>query len=341
MRFAAWLVLACALACNGAMAEAPAKFPPVKFALDWVVEGSHAVFAEAVRNNDFTAEGLSVTIDRGFGSGDTINKVANGSYEFGYANINAIPPFNAKNPGNQVICVFVVYDGILNSIIARKAAGIQVPRDLEGKSIADAVDDDSRLLFPVYAKAAGIDAGKINWISVSSNLRDAMLAQKRADAVGAISTALLAIEKLGVPSSDLVVLNYTDVLPALLRSGIIVSAKTAAEKPELVAAFVRAVAAGELQAIHAPEEAAAAIAQLSPLIDVTLETDRFRINLAQSILTANVRRHGLSYVTPQRLTDDLGIVSAAYGLPIDPAAATSLYTDRFLPPRAALQVTGQ
>src|ERR1700744_3357229 len=70
----------------------------VKFVLDWSVIGTHAPFAVALKNKLFEKHGLSVTIDRWLGSTDTINKVANGVYEFGFADPNLLLEYNSKNP---------------------------------------------------------------------------------------------------------------------------------------------------------------------------------------------------------------------------------------------------
>ena len=51
----------------------------VKFAIDFTYQGNHAIWGLALAQGMFSREGLNVTMDRGYGSGDTIVKVASGA----------------------------------------------------------------------------------------------------------------------------------------------------------------------------------------------------------------------------------------------------------------------
>lgn len=323
-----------------AIAATPVSAQPLtktKLVLDWTFEGSHAVFAETKGDGYFEKNNLDVTVDRGYGSGDSIVKVASGAYDFGYVNVNSLIPYNAENPENKLIAVFLVYDVNANSIIARKSAGIGTPKDLEGRKIGAPVNDDSRILFATYAAGIGIDPEKVDWETVESNLRDTLFAQKKVDAIAAIATATINLENYGVPASDLAVFSYGDVLPEILGQGIVVREKTAREKPELVKAFIKALSQGELAAIADPKAAAAKLKLFDELTNVELETKRFIRRLEISGLTPNVRQNGLSYVTNSRVEANVKTISAAFSL--SPAEnAASLYTDAFLPPREELKL---
>lgn len=68
-----------------AMAETP-----VKFTLDWKFEGPAAAYLAAIDKGFYKEEGLDVSIDSGNGSLDAIPKVASGTYQFGFADINSL-----------------------------------------------------------------------------------------------------------------------------------------------------------------------------------------------------------------------------------------------------------
>ena len=71
------LVVAAALLAGFiSLGSASAQNTKVKFVLDWTWQSHHAIWTLAQDNGYFAAEGLDVTIDRGFGSGDTVAKVA-------------------------------------------------------------------------------------------------------------------------------------------------------------------------------------------------------------------------------------------------------------------------
>lgn len=61
----------------------------VRFALDWRFEGPAAPYFVAIDSGYYKAEGLDVTIDPGTGSVEGINRVASGTYQFGFADINS------------------------------------------------------------------------------------------------------------------------------------------------------------------------------------------------------------------------------------------------------------
>ena len=74
---------------------------PVKFCLDWAFQGPQAPFLLAAERGFFREEGLNVTVDRGFGSGDTPVKVASGAYEFGVADLSPAIRLRLTSPGSD------------------------------------------------------------------------------------------------------------------------------------------------------------------------------------------------------------------------------------------------
>ena len=75
-------VAAALLAAGGAVAQTP-----VRFSLDWRWEGPAAIFAVALDKGYFKAEGLDVTIDPASGSREPISRVASGTYDMGFGEL--------------------------------------------------------------------------------------------------------------------------------------------------------------------------------------------------------------------------------------------------------------
>ena len=165
---------------TSALAQGTTK---LRFAADWAFQGPQAPFLLPHENGCYTRAGIDVVTDRGFGSGDTITKVATGAYDIGFGDINAMMEYNARQPDSKLIAVFMIYDGASLSIISRKGNGIAKPADLVGKTIAAPPGDASRRLFPVLAKANNFDPASVKWMNVSPELRESMLARKSADAI--------------------------------------------------------------------------------------------------------------------------------------------------------------
>src|SRR5215510_15908093 len=80
---------------------------PIKFTLDWVFQGPTAPFLVALEKGYYKAEGLEVTMDPGRGSAGAVQGVATGAYQIGFADVNTLIEYNAKNPGNELLCVFM------------------------------------------------------------------------------------------------------------------------------------------------------------------------------------------------------------------------------------------
>src|SRR5215213_3453814 len=69
----------------------------IKFSLDFKFEGPAAPFLVAIDKGYFKAEGLDVTIDTAAGSLEPINRVASGTYDMGFGDINSLIKFRDAN----------------------------------------------------------------------------------------------------------------------------------------------------------------------------------------------------------------------------------------------------
>lgn len=307
----------------------------VSMLMDFLWQSSQGGFTLAADRGYYAAEGLEVSIDHGQGSGDTISKVASGTYDIGFADINLLVKFNAENPNNKVKAFFVAYDASLASIVTLARTGIKAPKDLEGRTIAAPDYDNVRMLFPTFARLAGIDAAKVKWLSVQGQLRDTMLAQGHADASASFSTtAYLALTSFGIPPADIVTMRYVDYGLDLYGSALVASERTIAERPKLLAGVARAVVHGLKDALAHPEDAVASIRQRDPLLKDDVELQRFNMVAKQSMVTPSVRRLGLGAADPERLARTIGFVAEAFKI-ANPPRPDDVYTGAFLPPREA------
>ena len=321
-------------AAGGAFAQAPAK---LRFAADWAFQGPQAPFLMPHENGCYTKAGLDVVTDRGFGSGDTITKVASGGYDIGFADINAMMEYNARQPDSKLIAVFMIYDGASLSIITRKGNGIAKPADLVGKTIAAPPGDASRRLFPVLAKANNFDPASVKWMNVSPELRESMLARKNADAIsGASFTGYMGVRAAGVPKEEVVMLRFPEYGASLYGSALVVKPAFAAANAAAVTALIGCVAEGIAQSMKSPDAAIEALAKREKLTDKKIEMERMQLSIDWSIATPWVRENGMSKIDPARLAKSVQDVAAALDIPPQPVG--EVFTDRYLPPRAKLML---
>ena len=75
--------------------------------------------------------------------------------------------------------VSIVYARPPQAIFCREDSGFKQPKDLEGASIANPAGGATVDMFPIYARAAGFDAGKVKWIVAGSDALPGLLAGNR------------------------------------------------------------------------------------------------------------------------------------------------------------------
>lgn len=318
-----------------AMAQAKTE---VRFVLDWAFQGPQSMFLLAEDKGYYAAAAVAVKIDRGFGSADAVNKVASGAYDMGFADINSLIEFNAKNPDKALTAVMIGYDTPPLAIVTLKKTGIAKPADLEGKTLAAPVFDAAYRLFPLFTSAAKIDGNKAKWLNVKPELREPMLIKGEADAIsGFYFTALLNLKAAKVAESDIVAFQYADYGVDVYGNAVIVAPAFAEKHPEAVKGFVGAVIKGAKDTLKDPKAAVAAVKKRDALIDEGVELERLQLAIARNILTENVQRDGLGGVQPARLAKNIDLIVDVFKLPAKPAP-DKIFTDRFLPPAAMRKV---
>lgn len=306
----------------------------VKFVVDFALQGNHSVFALGLDRGYYTREGLNVTMDRGYGSGDTIVKVASGAYDIGFADINAAVKFNALNPDKRVIAVYQGFDRTLSAVITLARSGIKQPTDVQGRTMGAPEADASRLLFPVFAVKNGIDMAKVSWKSIAPNLRETILVQGQVDAItGFTTTSVFNLIAAGVKRDQIVTMPFADHGLDLYGNAVVAREDYIAAHPEIMQGFVRATIAGTRDAIKDPAAGMQALLKRNPLFDVELERRRFEMALTDAILTPYVEKNGLGSVEPARMALTIEANAQAYGI-ANPPTPEQLYTTRFLPPPA-------
>jgi NitT/TauT family transport system substrate-binding protein len=276
-------------------------------------------------------EGIAMTIDRGFGSGDTVQKVAAGTYDMGFGDINSVIEFNARNPGKEVIGVAMVYNTPPHAIMSIKGKGINSPKDLAGKTLAAPAGDAARRLFPVYAKAIGIDASKVNFVNVDAPLREPTLARGQADAItGFEFTSVLNLKAANVKEDDVNVFMYSEYLPNLYGNAVIVTREYASKNPDTVKAVLRAFTKSWKDTIAKPDEAVAAILKRDPLLNPNLEKERLLRVLKRNIYVRDVELFGFGAVRKDRIGGAIKLISEAFGLPVK-LTLDKVFSEAYLP----------
>ena len=269
------LTAACAFSARsrGACGGADTK---LKMVLNWKYQGPQGMFFLAEDKGYFKAEGLEVTIDQGNGSGAAVPLVANGTYDVGFGDINALIELAAKKPEDAPIAVYVMFNQPPFTVAVKADSPIKTPKDFEGKTLGGAANDGALKLFPAFCKLAKIDCAKVKITNMQPNLREQMLMQGQVDGVfGYVNTIRFSAKLMGVEDRQLRFINYGDYGMDLYSNAIIVSKKLVKENPKAVAGLVRAINKGLIDSLKDIDASVAAVAKREPLIKVPVEQERF------------------------------------------------------------------
>ena len=294
-----------ALACP-TPADAQTK---LKMVLNWKYQGPQGWFFLADDRGYLKAEGLEVTMDQGNGSGAAVPLVANGTYDIGFGDVNALIDLAAKKPDEAPVAIYVMYNQPPFTVAVKADGPLKTPKDFEGKTLGGAANDGALKLFPAFCKFAKIDCSKVNITNMQPNLREQMLMQGQVDGVfGYVNTIRFSAKLMGVDDSQLRYINYGDYGMDLYSNAIIVSKKLAKEKPEVVRGLVRAINRGLLDSLKDIDASVAAVAKREPLIKVPVERERFEATLKDEMNHPEIAKIGLGNVDPERLKRSIDIM---------------------------------
>ena len=330
----AGLMLAAAFA--ALLAASPARAEtPIKFSLDFKFEGPSAPFLVAIDKGYFKAEGLDVTIDSSAGSVEPINRVASGTYDMGFADINSLIKFRDANPGNPVKPVFMLYNKPAFAIIGRKSRGVTKPKDLEGHVLGAPPQDGAYAQWKIFVQANDIDASKVKIEAVGFPVREPMLQNGQVDAIAGFSfSSFINLKSMGVPTDDIVVMLMADHGVNLYGNSIIVNPKFAAEKPEAVKGFLRAFVKGLKDTVKDPATAVDAVIKRNDVAKKPVELERLKMALQDNILTPEVKANGFGGVVEERLAKSIDQIALTYEFKHGKPKAADVFDASFLPPAA-------
>jgi NitT/TauT family transport system substrate-binding protein len=333
---AAWaaVLLAATLATGATAAETS-----IKFSLDFKFEGPSAPFLLPLDKGYYKAEGLNVSIDTAAGSLEPISRVASGTYDMGFGDINSLIKFRDANPGTPIKAVFMVYNLPPFAVIGRKSRGITKPKDLEGKTLGAPAPDGAYAQWPIFVQANGIDAAKVTIENVGVPVREPMLAAGQVDAITGFSfSSFINLKDKGVPVDDIVVLLMADYGVNLYGNAIIVNPKFAAEHPDAVKGFLRAFVKGLKETVKQPSTAVDSVLKRNDVAKKNVELERLNMAIRDNIVTAEVKANGYGGIDTARFAHAIDQIGLTYKFKADKPKPEEIFDASYLPPAADRKV---
>jgi NitT/TauT family transport system substrate-binding protein len=316
----------------GAAGQASAQ-TPVKFTLDWRYEGPAAPFAVALDKGYFKAEGLDVTIDTGNGSREAIPRVASGTYDIGAGDVNSLIRFRDENPGLDLKAVMMVYDRPPFAIVGRRSKGVVAgdPKSLSGRRFGAPAADGAFAQWPIFRAVNKLDDTTMRFENVGFPVREPMLASGEVDAVfGFAFSVYMNLKSRGVPVDDIVLMLMSDYGVELYGNALMVSPKFAAEKPEAVRGFIRAVIRGVRDTVADPAAATASIIKRNDVAKQEVEKERLDMALDHNMVTPWVKKNGYGGIDKDRFAKSIDQIGLTFTFKNKPKVE-DVFTDAYLP----------
>ena len=324
----------CALALAGAVQARPDRaLVTVDYATSFGNFGRDAYIYVAIEKGYMRAAGFDVNVTPGTGSVDNIKLVAAGRLDYTPVDIGALVVTRA-NENLPAKVVSVVHQNTMSAIFTLAESNITTPKQLEGKTLADSPASTVRILFPLYAKKAGIDASKVQWRDAAPPALPALLATKQVDGIGQFSAGIpLAVKAAG--GRSIRTHKYSKVLPGLLGIGVIASDDKIRRSPGEVRRFVRALNRGLRYAIDNPGEAGAILHKHQPLADPVTAAQELRI-MKFFVQNKPTRRagYGIGYIDRGKIASTISVIRNGFKLNRS-LAPTQLYSGVAVPVRTA------
>ncbi len=321
MSFRTMSMMKTALAASafGAFLSVPAaaqQLDEVAFQTDWIPSGEHAMYYGGWSKGIFEKHGIDVTITRGYGSGDTVTKLASGGFDFGVADIGAVLAGRAR-ADMPVKTISILYTHSPHSLFVLESSGITDFKGLEGKKIGITPGNSHRLYFPKVAERAGTDPAKIMWVNTDGAAMAPLLIQKRIDAAPFYSIHHYYQNKAAQEAGEAIkVLPFEEVGFAIYAASIVTSDKLLEENPDLVRRFVAAIHETFTWAKDNPEETCTLHVERVPEVAMDDCLGSLEATLG-FVFNDHSEATGLGNYDPERLAFTWDVVAEAQEL--DPA----------------------
>ena len=310
---------------SGGSAQAQEK---ITLALNWIPHTLHYGIYLAQERGWYRDAGLEVTIQRGFGSGDTVKRVGTGTADIGLADAASVAVGRANNINTKLVAMLMERNA--DAIYFIKGGNIKSPKDLEGKTMGAAAGESSLNLLPAFAKNVGIDRNKIEIVIMSAPNKIPSLAQKQVNTIVTFTSEEPLVRSAGRKAGvEIDRFLFADHGIEYYSIGFIVSDKMIAEKPKVIRGFLDASLRGLASAFEKPEEALSVFLKHNPASSAEPMREQWGF-LQYNLLTPTLIEKGLGYIDEQKMNDTLKLMKEFQNVRAD-INASDVYTLEFLP----------
>ena len=299
---------------------------PVNLMLNWTPTADHSPFYYAKAQGWYEKAGIDLTIEVGKGSGVSSLKVGSGGSPFGIADLATA--LVARSKGADLVALMSIYANTGQTFYWLKSYGVNGVKDFPGHKIGNPPGDASRVMWPAFAKAAGIAPDAVSFVNVGPTAKIAALKSHTVDIISDFYNEhdLKVIEFGG----DLGYLNWKDMGLNPYGNSLIVNGAFLEKNPKLVEDFVRI----------SQKAYAACVADVAPCLKALLDQvsgldeenqkrqwERIKFLMTDEFTTTKA----LGWIDGERMKKDYDLVQTYLGME-KPFDVQTVFTTKMLDP---------
>ncbi|MFQ5914517.1 MAG: ABC transporter substrate-binding protein [Nitrospinota bacterium] len=299
-----------------------------KFALPWVPFGRDSGWFSALEKGYYAEEGLDVTIHRGFGGADSIQKLVAGAYKIGTTDPGSL--LLARAQGIKIVMVGMYHDKAPFVLRWLEGSGIKSLKDLEGRTVGAPPGDSNLKVLPVLMEANGVDFKKLKIVNMQPAAREPMLLSGKLDVVTGFHIQQPSIAAMAAKQGKKVKMTlFADHGVDVYGYGIIALESYMRQDPKTLRKFLRASVKGMAYSIEHPGEAVKFFLKRYPAADPKTNRQVWDLTI-DGMLTEEQMRLGIWRMERKKWVKTRDVLSKGYGLKVK-FAVDDLYTNDFLP----------
>jgi NitT/TauT family transport system substrate-binding protein len=305
----------------------------VSLTLNWTSAADHSPFYYAKAQGWYEKAGIDLIIETGKGSGVSSLKVGSGSSPFGIADLATA--LVARSKGADVVALMSIYANTGQTFYWLKSYGVNGPKEFSGHKIGNPPGDASRVMWPAFAKAAGIAADGVSFVNVGPTAKIAAL---KSHAVDIISDFYNEHDSKAIEfGSDLGYINWKDIGLNPYGNSLIVNGAYLEKNPKLVEDFVKIT----------QKAYAACVADVAPCLKALLDQvsgldkenqerqwERIKFLMTDEFTTTKA----LGWIDGERMKKDYELVQTYLGME-KPFEVQAAFTTKMLDPSVKMDAS--
>ncbi|MBI4525566.1 MAG: ABC transporter substrate-binding protein [Deltaproteobacteria bacterium] len=327
------LALSAALLLAGSLWLVPigagaAEKSAVMIRMDFIIGGKHAPWFVAWDKGFYSKRGLSVTIQPGSGSADTVRAIAAGIADVGFADFTTAIVARSRGTAIQTVAQMGY---VPTTILWREDTPIKTAKDIEGKSWAISPGQAQWYLMPAFCKINNIDFKSLKAQETAPALQPAALVAKKVDFIVMFrasndEVAEAAAAKQGIKLRRI---YMRDAGLNIYGSGLIVKEEDVKRRPDMIRAYVEGTMEGLRYTRDHQDEALAILLKHKPEVNKELARVQLKNAVGEVFIPPESLASGFGFMKPDIMEKTVNVTNEYFG-GARQVAPEEVYTNQFI-----------